>query len=319
MSASDNNVARGYPIAVLSAVVLSTTAILVRILTSTYQMPALVLACWRDLFAALSLALFFALFKPALFKVKPGQMGYLVLYGLLLAAFNAMWTYSVALNGAAVSNVLVYCSTAFTALLGWWLLKERLTAVKILAVVLCLAGSAFVSNAVDAAAWSSNWAGILTGVLSGLGYAVYSLMGRTAGQRGLNSWTTLFYIFLFATLFLGVINLLPLGLPGAARQVSDLLWLGNRWSGWGVLVLLAAGPTVMGYGLYILALVYLPSSTVNLIATFEPVITVVTAYFLLSERMTWGQVAGGALILAGVVAMRVLGERAEGMVKLIEV
>ena len=309
MNSTNTNIARGYPIAILSALVLSTTAILVRILAANYQMPALVLAFWRDVLAALSLALFFAFFRPTLFRIKPGHLPYLVAYGVLLAAFNALWTHSVALNGAAISNVLVYCSTAFTALLGWWLLKERLTLVKILAVLLCLTGSAFVSNAVNPAVWSSNWAGITVGVLSGLGYAGYSLMGRSATQRGLDSWTTLLYTFSFASLFLAVINLVPLHLPGAATQPADFLWLQNQWSGWGVMLLLAAGPTVMGYGLYNLSMVYLPSSTANLIVTFEPAITVVTAYFLLGERMSLDQLGGGLMILAGVVAMRVFGER----------
>ncbi len=311
MNANNTSVTRGYPIAVLAAVVLSTTAILVRILSANYQMPALVLAFWRDVFAALSMALFFALFRRKLFRVQAKHLPYLVAFGLLLAAFNALWTHSVAINGAAVSNVLVYCSTAFTALLGWWLLKERLTPVKIVAVLLCIAGSAFVSNAVDPSAWNSNWVGITIGVLSGLGYAGYSLMGRSASQRGLNSWTALFYAFGFAAIFLGLFNLAPLHLPGAAARPADFMWLGSSWSGWGVMILLAAGPTVMGYGLYNLSMVYLPSSTANLIVTFEPAITVVTAYFLLGERMSLGQLAGGVLILAGVVVMRIFGERGQ--------
>ena len=49
------NLARGYPIAVVAAAFLSTTAIFIRHLTQTYQVPALVLALWRDVFVALTL------------------------------------------------------------------------------------------------------------------------------------------------------------------------------------------------------------------------------------------------------------------------
>ncbi len=70
-------------------------------------------------------------------------------------------------------------------------------------------------------------------------------------------------------------------------------------------MLLAAGPTLAGFGLYNVSLTMLPSSVVNLILTTEPVVTAVIAYALLGERLSWVQIAGGLLILAGVVFLRV--------------
>jgi drug/metabolite transporter (DMT)-like permease len=146
----------------------------------------------------------------------------------------------------------------------------------------------------------------VTGVLSGLCYAVYSLMGRSASQRGLDPWTTVLYTFAFATVFLLVVNLLPGGLlPGAAARPADFLWLGSALAGWAVLFLLAAGPTVAGFGLYNVSLTYLPSSVANLVVSLEPAITAVTAYLLFGERLTAVQFAGSAMILAGVVFLRV--------------
>jgi drug/metabolite transporter (DMT)-like permease len=119
--------------------------------------------------------------------------------------------------------------------------------------------------------------GLFAGVLSGLMYAIYSLLGRSAAQRGLNPWTTLFYTFSFATGFLLIFNLLPGGfLPGAAKQFSDFFWLGDAWIGWGVLFLLAAGPTVLGFGTYNISLTYLPSSG-QPHRDFEPVFTAAIA------------------------------------------
>ena len=298
--------ARGYPIALTSAVVLSTTSIFIRFITQTYALPALVLAIWREVFVTLTLLLLLALLRPALLRVERRYLPYLLAYGLVLAVFNSVWTLSVSLNGAAVSTVLAYCSAAFTALLGWWLLKERLDWAKLLAVALSLAGCVLVSGALDPAAWRANLLGILTGVLSGLLYAIYSLMGRSASQRGLNTWTTLLYIFGFAAVFLLAFNLLGSGfLPGAITRPADFLWLGDSWAGWGVLFLLAAGPTLAGYGLYNLSMTYLPSSVANLVVTTEPAFTVVIAYFLLGERLDLVQIGGSLLILGGVVFLRV--------------
>lgn len=305
MTSSNTNILRGYPIALLSAVVLSTTAIFVRYLTQTYHLPALVLAFWRAVFATLTLLLALGIFKPRLLKITRAQLSFLIGFGFVLALFNSLWTLSVALNGAAVSNVLVYTSGGFTVLLGWLLLKEKLSWVKIAAVVLCLVGMVFVSQAYNATVWQVNMGGILTGVLSGLMYAIYSLMGRSAAQRGLNPWATLFYTFVFNTVILLCANLLPLSLPGTARRPVEMFWLGTEWLGWGILLLLAAGPTVMGYGLYNISLSYLPSSTANLVVTLEPVITIGLAYFLLGETMAAVQIIGSAMILIGIVWLRV--------------
>ena len=301
-----SDLARGYTIALLSAVFLSTTAIFIRHLTLTYQMPALVLAFWRDVFVVITLLAGMGLARPQLLKRPSKHLPYLAGYGLVLAVFNAMWTLSVSLNGAAVATVLVYCSAGFTALLGWWLLKERLGWAKLLAVAFSLGGCVLVSNALDAASWQANLVGIATGIFSGLCYAAYSLLGRSAAQRGLNPWTTLVYTFGFAALFLLIFNLLPGQLlPGAAARPEDLFWLGSALAGWGVLFLLAAVPTVAGFGFYNVSLSYLPSSVANLILTLEPAFTAIVAYILFNERLTAIQLGGSLMIVSGVVLLRI--------------
>ena len=306
---TETNSTRGYSIAMASSVVLSTTGIFIRYLTQTYQLPALILAFWREVFVVAALFLVLAFWRPVLLRVNRRHLGYLFGYGFVLAMFNSFWTLSVALNGAAVATVLAYSSAGFTALLGWAFLNERLDGVKIVAVVLSIGGCVLVAGALDTAVWRNNLIGIVTGVLSGLCYAVYSLLGRSASQRGLNPWTTLLYIFGFATVFLLGINLLSNGLlPGSAANPGELLWLGNAVAGWGILLLLAVGPTLVGYGLYNVSLGYLPSSVANLIVTTEPVFTAVIAYFFLGEILTGVQIGGSAMILSGVIFLRIYGE-----------
>lgn len=296
---------RGYAAALGAAVMLSTTAIFIRHLTETYQLPALVLAFWRDVFVVATLLPILAIARPRLLRIDCNGLRYLMVYGVMLAAFNAMWTLSVAFNGAAVATVLAYCSAAFTALLGRWLLKESLDWGKIVAVALSLGGCVLVADALDPVAWRANPVGILTGVLSGLTYAGYSLMGRSGSQRGLNPWTSLLYTFGFAAVVLLIVNLLPgQVMPGGALATRDMLWLGDAWAGWGVLFLLAAGPTVAGFGLYNVSLSLLPSSVAQLIVTLEPTFTTVTAYLLLGERLTLIQAVGSVLILSAVVFLR---------------
>jgi len=305
MQNNPENSNTGYLAALGSAVFLSLTSIFISYLNLNYQLPPLILAFWREIFVALILLVIFLLFKPLLLKGAQPHLPYLTGYGFVLALFNALWTISVVMNGAAVGTVLCYCSAAFTALLGWLILKESLTVQKIIAVILSLTGCALIVNALDPAVWQVNALGIITGVAAGLFYAFYSLMGRSASQRGLNPWTTLFYTFLIAAVFMLILNLgFRKYLPGSATNPAELFWLGKSFMGWFILFLLAAGPTLMGYGLYNVALQHLPSSVANLIVTIEPVFTAVTAYFILGERLTGRQIFGSLLVMAGVVVIR---------------
>jgi ADP-ribose pyrophosphatase YjhB (NUDIX family)/multidrug transporter EmrE-like cation transporter len=80
--------------------------------------------------------------------------------------------------------------------------------------------------------------------------------------------------------------------------------LGDAYMGWLVLILLAVGPTVGGFGLYTVSLNYLPASVANIIATLEPAMTSVLAFILLGERFTTPQWIGSFLIVAGVIVLR---------------
>lgn len=294
---------RGYLICFIGTILWSFTAIFIRYLNETYSLPPLVLAFWRDALVFAGLALVFLLIAPAQLKVSRKNLAFLLFYGLILSLFNSLWTISVALNGAAVSTVLAYSSAAFTAVFGWRMFGENLGSLKILAVSLSLLGCIFVAGAHDLDAWIANPLGILTGLLSGLAFAAYSLMGKAAAQRQLPPWTALLYTFMFAAGFLLLYNLVPGWLPERGLS-GDLLWLGSNLFGWAVLLALALVPTIGGYGLYTVSLNYLPASVANLIATLEPALTAISAYLLLGEILTPVQLFGSALILAGVVVIR---------------
>jgi len=297
---------KGYLIAILATAFWSSTAIFIRYLTNDYNMQPLLLALWRDAFVvfALGIALFF--FRRSLLKLQTVTWRFFLLYGGILAVFNSMWTLSVQLNGAAVSTVLAYGSAGFTALLAWWLFKEQLNLAKSLAVIFSLSGCVLVAEAYTLEMWIRNPLGIATGILSGLLFAVYSLMGKESTRRGLNSWHTLLYSFGFAVPFILLFNLIP-GLPGKAESLRAIL-PSLPWDAWLVFIALAWIPTIGGYGLYVVSMNYLPASVANLICTLEPAMTAVQAYLLLGERLTFLQVVGSVFIICGVLLVR-LSER----------
>ncbi len=295
---------RGYTIALTATVLWSFTGILISYLSREYALPSLVLAFWRDFSLSLALALFFLLFQPLRLKLPRSAWGFMLLYGFIVAVFNAQWTFSVQYNGAAVATVLAFSSPALTAVLSHWILKEQITRVKMLSIGLSIGGTLLVSNALNAQAWQVNALGILFGLGTGLAFAFYNLMGKTAANRNLDSWTALLYSFGSATVFLFLFNL-AFDAQSAKPLLGDMLWLGDAALGWSILVFLGIGPTLGGFGLYTLSLNYLPATVSNLIATLEPVLTTIWAYFIFGEQLAGPQLLGGLLVFAGVILLRV--------------
>ncbi len=304
------SVRRGYVLALLATAIWSSSGVMISYLTQHYALPPLTLAFWRDALVTVALALTLALVARPLLRLPLRWLPFCALFGLVLAAFNAMFTISAALNGAAVATVLIYSSPIFTALAGWLMWREPLGPPKIAAAVLSLAGCVFVSGAYDAARWSLNPLGIALGLGSGLGFAAYGLLGKAAHRRGIPSWTALLYTFAFASLFLLFVQH-PLAVSVLTPPGGDL---GVAALGWGLLVALAVGPSLGGYGLYGLSLAHLPAGTANLIITLEPPMTAALAYWFLGDRLTLAQLGGGTLVLAAVLLLG-WSDRALGRVR----
>lgn len=290
--------AKGYFIALIGITFWSTTAIFISYLITHYEMPALLLAFWRNLFVCVALVPVLAFVRPSLMRIQRTELSFYIFYGLLLAVFNSIWALSVKANGAAVATVLAYSSAGFTAILAWWLFKEKLGLPKLVAVLLSLIGCILVSNAYSREMWKLNPLGVLAGLLSGMLFAGYTLIGKEVARRNINTWTSMLYSFGFGSLFIMIFNLFPI-LPGAAGSVAALMPK-LPISGWLILIVLSFVPTILGFGLYNASMNYLPASITNLLATLEPGMTAVEAYVFLDERMTWIQIVGALITLSAV-------------------
>jgi drug/metabolite transporter (DMT)-like permease len=300
---STSSYSRGYLIALIATVLWSTTGPFISYLSKTYTLPSLVLAFWRDLFVTFGMLVGLLVFSRSRFHLDRSQWKFMLFYGLTLAVFNSMWTFSVQFNGAAVATVWAFSSPAMTAILSRIVYKERVGWIKILSIGLSLVGMVFVSGAQDPATWQLNGTGILFGALTGFCFAVYNLEGKHASDEHIDSWTALLYSFAIATFFLFFFNL-GTDLFSGKAAFSEMLWLGNSVSGWGILFFLGVAPTLGGFGLYTLSMRYIPATSANLVATLEPVLTAVWAYFFLSEMLDVSQIMGGVLILVGVILLR---------------
>ncbi len=302
--------ARGYLIVLGGTILWSTTPIIIRALIEQ-QMPPLIIAFWRDALIAGILIVVLGVFQGGLLRLPRHHLPFFILYGLVLMVFNAVYTVSVALNGAAVSTVLAYSSPAFTALFSRWLWREPLGPFKLFAIALSLTGCVFVAGAYHLDMWDLNPAGIAIGLASGVLFATYSVFGKASSLRGVNPWSAMTYSFAFAAVFFSVPLLLPIANWTPALRgiggVRDVWWLGRDLAGWGILLVLAWIPSLGGFGLFTVSLGYLPASVASLIASLEPALTAGLAFVFLGEHLSAEQVIGSGMILGGIMLLRADG------------
>ena len=294
-SRAESHLARGYALALTGTFVWSATGPMIAYLLASTTLLPVTLAAWRDLLTAGVLALLLAAFARHRLRLPRRHWGFLAAYGATLALTNAVWTWSVQPNGAAISTVLVYTSPALVALGSRWLFGERLSRVIGVSLVLSIVGVALVAGLYDPLTLAANPMGTILGIGSGALFAAYSLFGKGAARRGLHATTIMVYTFGAA----GALLFLAAG-RDALPTIPPSAWLG--------LFILAAGPTLGGYGLFTASLAYLPATNASLVTALEPALTACLAWVFLGETMTPVQLLGGALIVSSVVALA-LGER----------
>lgn len=263
-----------------------------RYILSEYQMPSLTLALWRDIFAAVAAFAAVLLIRPSLLRVSRQDLRGLAITGIVsIGIYHAIWTESIRLNGASVALVLIYLYVIIVAIGAWLLWREPLTPMHIVAAVLAIAGSALVVRIYDPAALRFSWLGIVIGLSSALAQSVFVLYNQHL-RHTVNAWAALAYTFLFGSITLLVLCLLT-------QPISNLM--PAQPSALFGIAFLAIGPTLCGYGLFTMALKYIPGKLAGLIAIIEIVLASFISWLFLGEKLETLQVLGISLVIIAIV------------------
>jgi drug/metabolite transporter (DMT)-like permease len=198
--------------------------------------------------------------------------------------------YFVALQHAQASLValLLYLYPAFVTLLAALWLGERLTRVKVAALVLCLAGSALMVGG-----GHGEPLGIALSLAAAVVYSLYIVAGARI-TRAVDPLATTAIVCLSAAAVFSCVALVRT-LSGAAPH-----WPATPVA-WAAVVAIALVSTVTAMLAFFAGLTRLGAARTSMLSTLEPVVTVSLAALLLGERLTPLQWFGGAAVLAAVL------------------
>jgi drug/metabolite transporter, DME family len=226
--------------------------------------------------------------KAKRLRVSGRDLAILAPQGLIgIGLFYLLYFYTVGESTVGTAAILLYSSPAFVVVLARLFLQEALNAAKVLALFLTAGGIFLVAGAYDPTNLEVTPAVLLTGLLSGLTYGLYSIFGRPVTGH-LNPSVILSY-----ALFFGGLLLFACAIP-----TLDTL-AGLPMGSYALLLMLAVVHTTLGFALYTFGLARLGAGRAAILATVEPVVAGVLGTALLGEALTIPKAAGALLVISG--------------------
>ncbi|GIF20427.1 drug/metabolite transporter (DMT)-like permease [Actinoplanes tereljensis] len=272
------------------------------LLANGWSPGAIVLA--RIAIAALALAPFTVVALRGKWHLLRSQAVQILLYGVLAVA-GAQFCYFSAVATMDVAPALLIEYTAPAAVVAWlWITKgQRPSRLTVIGAVLAAAGLVLVLDLVSGADLA--WSGVAWAFAAMIGATAYFLISADTGS-GLPPLALAGAGLVVGAVTLGLLaatGLLPMHATSAPTEYAfgSLPW-------WAPLLLLGVVTAAISYATGVAAIRLLGSRVASFVALLEVVAAVLFAWLLVDQLPGLAQLAGGILVIAGVVAVR-LGDR----------
>lgn len=222
------------------------------------------------------------------------EWAYFALLGFLGITLH-QWLQSTGLVTAQASTTawIVATTPIFMALLGWLVLKEKLTWGQSAGIALAALGVLLVVSKGDLRGISDGnfgTPGDFLILVSAPNWAIFSTLSRRGLQKH-PAARMMFYVMTFGWLFSSV----AFFAGGNLSEISKLSF--NGWVGVAFLGIFCSG---LAYIAWYDGLQAIAASQVGAFLYLEPLVAVVVAAVILAEPITWVSLVGGSIILLGV-------------------
>jgi len=220
----------------------------------------------------------------------------LLLAGIAFAGDLVFWHWSIQYTSVANSTLLANLASIFVTLAAWLLWKQRPSGLFLAGLAAALLGVALLVQASLAGFSGTSPRALLgdgLGIVTAMFYAWYLLSVKGLRDGGAGTLQ-----LMAVTTTITALILLPVAIA------SGEVLLPESVGGWLVLLGLAWISHAAGQGLIAYALAHLPAGFSAVGLLFQPVMAALFAWALLGESLVALQVAGGAVVLAGIYMAR---------------
>ncbi len=272
--AGPGDVSRARIMLLCAAVLWSTGGLFIKMI----DLPPLAIAGWRSAIAALALFLFIR--RPRM-TWSIAQIGGSAAY----AATVILFVVSNKLTTAANAIVLQYTAPVFVAVLGIFILKEKVRRTGWITIALTLCGMVlFFKDRIDSGGQLGNVLSVVSGLC--IAFLIIALRYQKDGSPAETIW--------LGNIFTGIVCL-PVMLsymPGRA-EFPPLIFLGIFQLG-------------LAYYLYAHAVRHVPALEAIIIPIVEPILNPLWVFLFMGERPGLWSLAGGVVVIVSVTVYCVL-------------
>ena len=255
----------------------------------------------RSTGAAAGFLVFLLLFARARLRVDRRELLFLVVFGITGVAF-VQWLYFVAIDHMPVGIALLiqFTGPLLVALFARFVYHEQIRRRIWVALAFCITGLGVIVEVWSGVAFSA--VGITAALGAAVALATYILMAERE-RRHRDPASLSLYGFLFAAIFWAIVQPLwqfpwralddNVSLQGNLSEHTAPVWLHVSF-----VVIIG---TMVTFSLLTGALRHIPATRASIVATLEPVLATVVAWVWLDESFGTAQLAGGSIVLAGIV------------------
>ena len=227
-----------------------------------------------------------------LFKVRKKDLLFFILFGFFklmsdVTLFRAQVTIELSL-----STLLQMTAPYYVLVISLFLFKERITLMKILAMLVAFIGCIFVTGVITGGMHSLDFVGVASALISGLFFGLYTIGCKFSSDKGYKPVTTMMYMFLFA-------SLMTIPFANDVKVVESFVDVHL------ILGVLSLGVlmTLIPFFVSTWGVQKLEASKVSLISVMEVITACIVGYFLFDEEMTLLNIIGMSLVVASIVIM----------------
>ena len=242
-----------------------------------------------------SIILSFIVFLKPKYRIKKKMIFFFLIFGLI-NAMQEITQFGALSFGTPVAIValLLYSQPVWTTFFGRFILKEKITAKKITAIIIAIIGIILVLKIWDMEAINS-MTGIILAFLGGIFLSLWVILGRKSGIEKQHHITTGFGCFIFTLLWLVILWPITIFITNESSIIN--LSLNFPIYYWFYFLIFALLSGVFPHLLFYKGLQKVQASIAGIILLLEPVSATILAFFLFSQAITSNILIGGALIL----------------------
>ena len=280
-----------------SAFLWSTTFVCTRYLLVDNRTDPLTLSTIRCLLGGLIL-LGIGLLRPGMLKLRLRPADLACLAGLALCGLSGMTVllfyglqHTTAING----SMLMQLSPVLIMIMGLGI-GERITWRNLAAMLFSLFGTMLTVGLITQTGLNVSLSGARGDLLvlgSATCWALYAVLSKPTVQR-LGGFTATTWVML-----LGAAELVVLRLALPAEFIPPV-----GIDAWAIILFMAIFPTALAFYAWYEALRLIDLTILNIMQYLTPAFTILLAWWLLNERLTWLQGLGIAIVLFGVAMLR---------------